>query len=119
MKCFPSGRNTGQRWPASERDVSSFVNSAGVPPEDETRDNAPKASRANMIVPSGFHAPPRPLGASHSTWTCPPDTSTFLSLPSAKNPIDLPSGDQNGKDAPCVPTNKFVWRPPTSFVQSA
>jgi len=57
-------------------------------------------SRREQITPSRFQVPPRPLGASHSTWTCPPDTSTFLSLPSAKNPMDLLSGDQKWDATP-------------------
>ena len=40
------------------------------------------------------------------TMTCagPPDDLTFMSLPAAKNPSELPSGDQNGCLAPSVPT---------------
>jgi len=44
----------------------------------DTWDNPPFASGLNTITPSRFHVPPRLLGASHSTWTCPLDTSTFL-----------------------------------------
>ena len=33
----------------------------------------------------------------------PPLRSTRFSLPTARNPISLPSGDQNGKSAPSVP----------------
>src|SRR5712692_3919977 len=107
--------NTGQRWLVSKRDASSLVISTGEPPKEDTRNNPVLSeSGVNTITPSRFHVPPRPLGASHSTWGCPPDTSTFLSLPSAKKPMNLLSGDQNGKDAPCVPSNELVRRPPTS-----
>ena len=34
----------------------------------------------------------------------PPATATFISLPRAKNPSDVPSGDQNGCFAPSVPS---------------
>ena len=33
----------------------------------------------------------------------PPPTSTFLSLPSAPNPMKRLSGDQNGENTPSVP----------------
>src|SRR5258708_6031557 len=114
MKCFPSGRNSAQRWLDSKRDLSSLLISTGEPPRAETRNNGPNASGDNTITPSRFQAPPRPLGASHTPCDCPPAMSIFLSLPSAKNPIDLLSGDQNGYDAPCVPSNAVLRRPPTS-----
>jgi len=41
--------------------------------------------------------------------------SSFLSLPSAKNPKDLPSGDQNGKTAPSVSLRLLASREPTSW----
>ena len=37
-----------------------------------------------------------------------PPTPTRLSLPFAKNPIDLLSGDQNGPTAPSVPPSRFA-----------
>src|ERR1035437_2699613 len=118
-KMLPVRQNTGQRWLVSERDASSFVIATGAPPEEDTRNNpAPAASGVNTITPSRFHVPPRPLGASHNTWGRPPDTWTFLSLPSAKNPMSLPSGDQNGSDAPSVRSKELVRRPPISYVQS-
>ena len=60
----------------------------------------------------------------------PPVTATFISLPSAKNPIDAPSGDQNGCLAPSVPatavassessdrTNKRDGEPPLMAVNA-
>src|ERR1700682_3360757 len=95
-KCFPSGRNTGQRWLAWKRDLSGLVSSTGEPPAEDTRYNPWRASPVNRTTPSWFQVPPRPLGASQITWACPPDACTFLSLPSAKKPMNLPSGDQNG-----------------------
>ena len=54
------------------------------------------------MVPSEFQVPPRPSGASAMTKTCPLERSTRLSFPSAKNPMDRLSGDQNGYWAPSV-----------------
>ena len=47
--------------------------------------------------------PPRPAGASAITSGNPPAMSTVRSLPLAKKPRRLPSGDQNWFDAPSVP----------------
>src|SRR5690242_19087752 len=55
-----------------------------------------------MIMPFGFQVPPRPAGASASVTTGPPRASIFFSLPPAKNPMDLLSGDQNGYSAPAL-----------------
>ena len=57
---------------------------------------------ANTIVPSSFHAAPRPLGASRAC-DRPPVTAIFLSLPPEKKAIQLPSGEKNGVSAPSVP----------------
>src|SRR2546428_13580387 len=56
-----------------------------------------------MIVPSRFHAPPRPPGASARICTAPRSTSIRFIFPSAKNPTDWLSGDQKGSEAPSVP----------------
>jgi hypothetical protein len=58
---------------------------------------------ANRITPSRLQVPPLPDGASASTVAGPPAIWTVFSLPSAKNPIDRLSGDQNGKMPPSVP----------------
>src|ERR1035437_5126622 len=54
--------------------------------------------------PSRFHAPP-PAGspAEHIVNGTSPSRPTFLNEPFAKNPIDCPSGDQNGSEPPSVP----------------
>jgi hypothetical protein len=57
----------------------------------------------NTIVPRGLQLPPRPFGASHSSSIVPLATLTVFSLPPAKNATLLPSGAQNGYDAPSVP----------------
>src|SRR5215470_16155408 len=56
-----------------------------------------------IIVPSRFHAPPRPDGASARICTAPRSTSIRFSFPSAKKPTDWLSGDQKGNEALSVP----------------
>src|ERR1700712_3052151 len=63
-----------------------------------------------MITLSWLHEPPRGLGASARTVIGPPDASTFLSRPSAKNPRNFPSADQKGNEAPSVPSIFFAVR---------
>jgi hypothetical protein len=46
------------------------------------------------MTPSRFHVPLRPSGALHREIDGPPAASIFFSLPSAKYPTLLPSGDQ-------------------------
>jgi hypothetical protein len=60
---------------------------------------------ANTIVPSRFHVPPSPAGASHNGWTGPPEARIFFSLPLAKNAMKRPSGDQNGNSPSSVPAS--------------
>src|SRR6202521_6358131 len=55
------------------------------------------------MPPSRFHVPPRPVVASQSVNGGPPEASIFLSLHTAKNPMNRLSGDQKGKAAPSVP----------------
>src|SRR5438128_4487666 len=62
-------------------------------------------SGVKRIVPSAFHVPPRPLGASQITSTEPPSTAIFFNFPSAKKPMNLPSADQNGNCALVVSGN--------------
>src|SRR5262245_34762001 len=63
------------------------------------------------IVPSGPHeASFQGFEAdagdrSHIVCAAPPFTEMRFSLVSVKNPIDLLSGDQNGPDAPSVPSS--------------
>src|ERR1700756_1686150 len=54
------------------------------------------------MTPSRFQLPPRPNGAPQTATARPPSKLTFFSFPSAKKPIDRPSGDQNGNVAPSV-----------------
>src|SRR5262245_60866837 len=58
------------------------------------------------MVPPEPQVPPRALGASQRARTPPVATSKVLSLVSAKKPMLELSGDQKGKDAPCVPTRR-------------
>jgi hypothetical protein len=57
------------------------------------------------MVLSAPHAPPRGLGAAATVETGPPATGMVFSFPSEKNPIDRPSGDQNGNVPPSVPAS--------------
>src|SRR5262249_31679750 len=52
--------------------------------------------------------PPRALGADVSTSAGPPPTRIFRSIPSWKNPIQAPSGDQNGNQASSVRSSGFA-----------
>src|SRR6266850_3011319 len=61
-------------------------------------------SGAKMIVPSLFQLPPRAMEVSQRLRGGPPCASTFLSLASAKKAMVRLSGDQNGKEAPSVPS---------------
>ena len=55
------------------------------------------------MTPSRFHAPPRGTGASQIVRGGSPKVSMRLSFPSAKKPMDRPSGDQKGSDGLSVP----------------
>src|SRR4051812_24968414 len=81
------------------------VTSSTGPPRAGTRLIGALTPGANRMVPSGPQAPPRAVGASAITIGEPPATSIRFSLSSAKNPSDLPSGDQNGNETPPVPGN--------------
>src|SRR5579871_6544168 len=95
-KCFPSGRNWGQRSLFSARDGSNFVAACGFPPPAETRNRASFVLGVKRMVPSLLQAPPRALTASQSGCGGPPSELIFLSLPAAKKPICRLSGDQKG-----------------------
>src|SRR5215471_5710157 len=61
------------------------------------------------IVSSGPQLPPRKsVTVSATTCTGPPAAGIFFSFPAAKNPIQRPSGDQNGSWASSVPANSFA-----------
>ena len=98
-KWRPSGRNCGLMWPPSDPDTR--VTSFASPPEAEIRNRGPTIVGANRITPLAFHVPP-PLAPPTSARACtePVSISIRFSLPSAKNPIDRPSADQNGSRSP-------------------
>src|SRR5688572_16171772 len=104
-KCSPSGRNSGNAWRAS----SALVTSVHGPLPDACTRRMPPALLTvvpKRMTPSRFHAPPPPKPTpSHNSCGGPPVAGTTFSLPSAKNPIDRLSGDQNGVRAPAVPGN--------------
>ena len=95
--------------------------SRGCPPDALTRyipSGAPK-----RITPSAFHEPPVVVvsasGASLMAIGVLPLTSTRLSLPTAKKPMDVPSEDQNGKSAPSVPAILLAFSEFSGRSQSA
>src|SRR5579872_5397625 len=57
----------------------------------------------NKIIPFSFQVPPNGKGASANVSTGPPEARTVFNFPSAKNPTEWPSGDQNGRSASSVP----------------
>jgi len=101
-KCRPSGRNQGKRCPTSLSRI--LVTVLTVPPPAGMRSTGLLRLGANRITPLALPAvasgmvqvPPRPAAASASVSTGPPVASIRLSLPFAKKPMDLLSGDQNG-----------------------
>src|SRR5215831_8180404 len=101
-KCRPSGKKLGHRCDPSCSEPSSLVTSETVPPLDATL-KIPVFPLANRIVPSLPQDAPRGIPALASTCTGPPPAGIFLIFPSAKNPIQWPSGDQKGFEADSVP----------------
>ena len=88
----------------------SLVSGEGVPPKAGTCKMA-VASAANKIRPSLVHVPPRPgPGVSQMAVAVSAVRSMRRSLPSAKNAMDLLSGDQNGEYAPSVPNSGRTTR---------
>src|SRR4030095_11139748 len=55
------------------------------------------------MISLAVHTAPKIDGASARLTGVPPLTATFFTRPSAKNPIDRPSGEKNGACAPSVP----------------
>src|ERR1700739_1668832 len=106
----------GQRMLVSLRFISSIMIGWGVPPDAGIRFTTSPICPLGVkrMTPPRFQLPPRPDGASHSVCPPPPAMSSLLSFPSAKNPRDLPSGDQNGKLAPSVFPTLLASREPTS-----
>src|SRR5262249_56783738 len=60
---------------------------------------------SKRMTPSELQEPSEPVGASQIFCAGPPETSIFLTLPSATKARYLPSGDQKGRVAPSVPPN--------------
>jgi len=72
------------------------VTGSGGPPPAEMRYSSLERVGAKTITPSRFHVPPRPDAAAQSVTIVPPLASMRCSLPPAKKPIWLLSGDQKG-----------------------
>ena len=99
---------------------SSSVAGPAAPPAAGTCDRP--VSRwwlCNTITPDELQVPPRASGALAIVTGAPPSTATFISLPLAKNPRDLPSGDQNGCFAPSVPAMRRRARAPRARERTA
>ena len=89
----------------------------------------PVAPVLNRITSSRLHVPPFGFGAIASACADPPSTSIRFSAPSAKNPTDRLSGDQNGSRAFSVPGNgradvassarSHNWDPPSDAATKA
>ncbi len=94
-RCWPSGKNCGQRCEFSTL-ASMTLAGSGMPPVAGTFRSGSLSPDANTITPRSFHVPPRPVGASQTVVTVPPPAATVFNLPDAKNPIDRPSCDQKG-----------------------
>src|SRR5262245_471382 len=107
-KCVPSGRNEGHLRPSSDRALSASRNTDGSPPAAWTRMMRPLA--LNRITPFAFHVPPLPLATLQMVFTGPPSAAMTFNCPSAKNPMERLSGDQNCHDPPSVPSSNFDSR---------
>src|SRR6188474_557774 len=68
------------------------------------RDIGPPGLDANRITPLRFQAPPKgtPFGVVNVVDE-PPSMSILFNRPAAKNPMERPSGDQNGRVPRSVP----------------
>src|SRR5215467_10666554 len=85
-------------------DASILVSGVAPPPDAETRCNP--VALPNRITPSRFHVPvgdTRLPPTSARVSGAPPAISIRFSFVSARNTIDLLSGDQVGKFPPSVP----------------
>ncbi len=77
---------------------------AASPPVAGIRKISVPAPVVKRIVPSEFHDPPA-AKASVNVFADPPSMSIRLRFPSAKNPMERLSGDQNGSCALSVPAS--------------
>ncbi len=103
----PPGSAWGQRWVTSPAAGSGLVTTSVGPPDAETRERPTPGIEFGVkrIVPSSVQVPPQSFGASASTMAAPPATATRFSRPSAKKPIDRPSGEKNWFRAPSAPAS--------------
>src|SRR5262249_35818429 len=84
---------------------SNRVSVTGSPPAAEIRNSGSPPLGAKMITPSEFHVPPRLFWALANDRGGPPSMSRRFSLPSAKNPSDRLSGDQEADDPNAAAAN--------------
>src|SRR5262245_59316803 len=97
----PPGRARGQRWLSSPS--ASDENGSARPPSAGTRDNPTLFAGVIRIESSGSHASPRGVNTLASATGAPPSMASFFNWPSAKKPMNLPSGEKNGLVAFSVP----------------
>src|SRR5205823_13791088 len=118
----------GHQWsrPPVTDSVGIVVAGVDTPPAADTRWMGPRELH-HKIVPARFHVPPaRRMLVPVEDWTtasqsdtgAPPDAEIFLSLESAKNATNWPSGDQNGAAAPVVPARGCAVTPAIGRTQS-
>src|SRR5437868_8005682 len=69
------------------------------------------------MVPWRLQLPPLPNGASQRTMAEPSSGLIFFSFPSAKNANQCPSADQNGNEAPSLPSTALALRLPSGRIQ--
>lgn len=96
---FPPGSMCGR---VQEPRSSLTATSWGTPPVPRIVVGRRPSSAANRIVPSVPQLPPYGLAAVKRSVGAPPETATFLSLLLAKKPIQRPSGEKKGPNAPSV-----------------
>src|SRR5262249_15243228 len=117
-KCLPSGRKYGQPTPTSFRAGSACIATVTGPPVAGTRQMGSLARPSNKITPWLDQVPSAPPGCVASSCGGPPAIATFFSCGPAKNPKYLLSGDQNGRNAPSVPSSSRTANESTARTQS-
>jgi hypothetical protein len=87
--------------PARPCAKSRVVAGRGAPPSAGTTDRLDAGVGVNTMASLVLHEAPRHSDpASHNTVGAPPEVDTLNRRPLAKKPIQRPSGEKNGEDAP-------------------
>jgi hypothetical protein len=109
--------NAGQQWSWLLRSEGAGVIGAGVPPKAETQCKDPQTDGAKTMTFVWCQAAPRNARDSQMARSAPQLMSIMFSLPDAKNPSRVLSGDQNGDRAPLVPSNRVAHPDAKSRIQ--